>query len=268
MTAFSAAFSALPLQSSRDSGRRMVLALPVVFVGVLAVMALDAPIARLCDYYEIRHWIDDYRYSPLGWYVGRAMRQPGEAWLMITSATFLLIFHPQTWRAGGFMLLAFLPGAINSLLKWVAGRHRPRTGHEPWDWNFFENGIWGLFNQKNLTFASGHTTLAFAWATGMAIAYPRFRRVFYALAALCGVQRVLSADHYLTDVLVGAALGVVTVRLMFRILSRIVPPATDRPARTPDALQSGTRTNDRPQPRDSLPDRRPGDLPVAGHPLL
>lgn len=265
MTAFSAATAYLPLDPTRAWERRWVLAVPVAFIATLLVMTLDAPIAHLCHAHGIRHWIDDYQTSAFGWYVGRLMRQPGEGWVTIASAVCLFLFHPQTWRGGGFMLLVFVPGAINGVLKWVAGRHRPHTGLEAWDWNFLQGGAWGLFNQKNLSFASGHTTLAFAWATGMAIAYPRFRRVFYALATCCGLQRVLSADHYLTDVIVGAALGVVTVRVMFRILSRIVPPAKDRPGNTPEASQSGTRPNDRHQPLDLDP--RPA-IPVAGHPLL
>ncbi len=207
----------------------VVVALPVLFIAVLVLMSLDQPIAHTVFNNGIKNWIDNPAGNRLGWYVGRAMRQPGEWWVTAVSAALLFIFHKQTWRAGGFMLLAFVPGAINGLLKWVAGRNRPYTGREAWDWDLFRGGLPGLFDQKNLGFASGHATLAFAWAAMMAIAIPRFRVLFYTLAALCGLQRVLSADHYLTDVLVAAVLGVVTVKAMFRILSQMVPAATDVP---------------------------------------
>lgn len=226
-----------------------VLAIPLVWIGVWTVMALDAPLAHFARESGISAFLDNYQHSVVGWYIGRVMRQPGEWWLTVVSAGLLTIFHKQTWRAGGMMLLAFAPGAINGVLKWVTGRNRPFTGREAWDWDLFHNGSAGLFHQTNLGFASGHTTLAFAWATAMTLGLPRLRWVFYAVASLCGLQRMLSADHYLTDVLVGAALGIVTVRLMFRILSQIVPPAregSDDSTPTIMAIQSGTQTHDRP----------------------
>lgn len=247
------------------SDRRWVLLLPMSLLLILGVMSLDMPLAHFFHYHEVRHWIDDYQYSPFGWYVGRLMRQPGEWWPTVLCAIFLMFFHSQGWRAGGFMLLAFVPGAINGVLKWVAGRHRPYTGREAWDWNFFQDGWWGLFHQKNLSFASGHATLAFAWAAAMSIAYPRFRVIFFSIAALCGLQRVISADHYLTDVLAAAVLGIVTVKLMFRILSRVVLEAKDGPVNvTTNVSESGTRNDD----RSSSSNRLTGYLPVSGHSVL
>ncbi|GIW76237.1 MAG: hypothetical protein KatS3mg104_1300 [Phycisphaerae bacterium] len=248
-----------------SSDRRWVLLLPLGMLLVLGVMSLDIPLAHLVHYHGVRYWIDDYQFSPVGWYVGRLMRQPGEWWPTVLCAAFLLFVHPQTWRAGGFMLLAFFPGAINGVLKWVAGRHRPYTGREAWDWNFFQDGWWGLFHQKNLSFASGHATLAFAWATAMSIAYPRFRVIFFSLAGLCGLQRVLSADHYLTDVFAAAVLGIVTVKLMFRILSRVVPAGQDGPGNvTTNVSESGTRNDGRSTPSNSPT----GHLSVPGDSVL
>jgi membrane-associated phospholipid phosphatase len=242
-----------------------VLFLPMGILLVFGAMSLDIPLAHFFHYHQIRHWIDDYQYSPWGWYVGRVMRQPGEWWPTVFCAVFLLFFHSQGWRAGGFMLLAFVPGAINGVLKWVAGRHRPYTGREAWDWNFFQDGWWGLFHQKNLSFASGHATLAFAWATAMSLAYPRFRVVFFSIAGICGLQRVLSADHYLTDVLAAAVLGVVTVKAMFRILSRVIPQSHKGLENVTTCLpEDRTRNDDRSFSND--PSTR--HLPVPGHSLL
>jgi membrane-associated phospholipid phosphatase len=193
----------------------------------LLLMRLDIPVAEFCRDTKLgdttlAQWIRQ------GW-PRTIMRLPGEYALTIFCAVLLFMFHAQTWRAAGMLLLAGLAGAFNSLLKWVAGRSRPFRWAEAWDWDFFRGGWGGLINGKDLSFASGHATQAFAWAAAMAIALPRWRYVFYGLAMLTAIQRVASTDHYLTDVVVGAAIGVVTVRLLFRILSRIVPLAKEGP---------------------------------------
>ena len=43
----------------------------------------------------------------------------------------------------------------------------------------------------------------------LAAAYPRGRWVFLPLAGLCAVARVLTQDHYVSDVISGAILGLV-----------------------------------------------------------
>jgi membrane-associated phospholipid phosphatase len=191
-----------------------------IFAFTVLIVFADLPIAEFCRDSGLAEWIDRGFWAKL-------FRFPGEYVLTLTSALALLIFHRLHWRAAGLVVLSGVPGAINGLLKWVAGRSRPFKWGQPWEWDFFRDGWHGLTHQKDLGFASGHTTQAFAWATAMAICMPSLRWFFYAWATLCGLQRMASTDHYLTDVLVGAALGTVTVRLLFRILSRLVPPPTD-----------------------------------------
>ncbi|MBC7784450.1 MAG: glycosyltransferase [Burkholderiales bacterium] len=198
---------------------RLVLALPVAIVFVIGLMALDVPVAEF------------FRDTGLAGPIDRAtfLRWPGEYRLTVVCALLLWIFHAQSWRSAGFMLLTGLAGFLNGVLKWVSGRSRPFKWGEAWEWDFFRNGYDGLFSPRDLSFASGHTTQAFAWAAGMTIAYPRFRTLFYTLATLTAFQRVGSTDHYLTDAVAAAVIGVVTVRLLFRILSKVVPPAREAP---------------------------------------
>ncbi len=246
------------IDSYLDTDRmKIAFAIPVLFVGVLLLMAMDEPIAHFVKHTGLSELLDNYHYSPLGWYIGRAMRQPGEWWPTVLAAGFFTIFHKQTWRAGGMMLLAFVPGAFNGVLKWAAGSARPFTGHEAWDWEPFRGGLAGMFNQQNLSFASGHATLAFAWAATMSLGLPRFKWLFYTLATLCGMQRVLSADHYLMDVLVGAVLGVVTVRVMFRILCEIIPPAKEVPDDPTPLIMASQKSGTQPHDRPHLPNHRP-----------
>lgn len=75
------------------------------------------------------------------------------------------------------------------------------------------------------SFPSGHTATAFAAA-------PVLHRQFgglvgwsaYTVAALTGLARLEEHKHYLADVLVGAAIGIVSGRTLFRVMEWTVPP--------------------------------------------
>ena len=191
-----------------------------LIVSLLYLLApYDGPVAAYFKDSAIGHRVDR---GFLKWF----LREPGEYTLALFTAVLLLFFHKQTWRAAGMMLLSGLAGAINGVIKWVAGRARPFTWSDaPWHLHPFPGGLWGFFHQKNLSFTSGHATQAFAWAELTAIAVPPLRIPVYLWAIATAFQRVASTDHYLTDAVAGAWLGVVTVRVTFRILSAVVPPA-------------------------------------------
>lgn len=64
-------------------------------------------------------------------------------------------------------------------------------------------------NGIGLGFVSGHTAVAFAAATALAPALPRWGKVLaFTLAALVGVGRMVYGVHFPLDVVGGAALGV------------------------------------------------------------
>jgi membrane-associated phospholipid phosphatase len=61
---------------------------------------------------------------------------------------------------------------------------------------------------------SGHASTAFAAGVAVGLVHPRLRVPLLALAALIAVSRVWLGVHYLSDVLVGAALGTVVALLL------------------------------------------------------
>jgi membrane-associated phospholipid phosphatase len=93
------------------------------------------------------------------------------------------------------------------LVKSLAGRPRPNTAYESDDWL-------GPFSGHD-AFPSGHTTRAFAVATVLAGYYKDKVWVgitAYSLAAFTAAGRLLSGEHWPSDVFVGMALGYVVGR--------------------------------------------------------
>lgn len=59
-----------------------------------------------------------------------------------------------------------------------------------------------------ISFPSGHAVTAFALAFVLARAYPRYMLLFYGLAGLVALSRVYLAKHFPSDVVAGAAVGI------------------------------------------------------------
>jgi len=75
----------------------------------------------------------------------------------------------------------------------------------------------GWLQAAGLAFPSGHTTFAFVLATLLAWAYPRAKWLFYAVAAGCGISRIVTVQHWLSDVYAGALLGYAVTLLTIRL---------------------------------------------------
>ncbi len=95
---------------------------------------------------------------------------------------------------------------IGDGLKYLLGRYRPLM--------LFDHNLYGLhfFSSKwalNST-PSGHTVRAFSLLTALSLVQRRGTVLFLSLAALIGVSRVLVTDHYPSDVLFGAFIGIFT----------------------------------------------------------
>jgi membrane-associated phospholipid phosphatase len=92
---------------------------------------------------------------------------------------------------------------IANLAKGIIGRARPALFDS-------EGGLefkLFAFSPEYASFPSGHAANIFAFATVVAILLPRARVLLYTLAAWIAASRVLIGEHYVTDVVFGAALG-------------------------------------------------------------
>lgn len=147
---------------------------------------------------------------------GYLLHDPSAGWssaLLITEAT-------------SIALLA------NVIVKYAVGRARPYV------W-MGQPGLYEDPHDENLSFFSGHTTLAFAVAVSAGTIFlmqgmPGAGWVLgggLALAAFTGYLRIASEQHYLTDVLTGAAVG--------SLVGWAVPFLFHRPRKPREAPQPG-----------------------------
>jgi membrane-associated phospholipid phosphatase len=122
---------------------------------------------------------------------------------------------------------AYITSAVvTDVLKRVTGRQRPYI-HDLRE-NEPEPRFHGLLGQRkiapalksNNSFPSGHTTVAFAAATVFAMQYkdhPVIPVIAYSLAGLTGISRITENQHWATDVLAGAAVGILSGRLAVHV---------------------------------------------------
>ena len=130
----------------------------------------------------------------------------GYFWLLMLAIA-LATRHYMASIAG---LIAATFGLISSLsLKHVCRRARPRSGDD-----------WGRFVAPDkYSFPSGHTTTAFCLATVTATYWPAVAPVLWVCAAGIAVSRTLLAFHYVSDVIAGIGLGLLSGLAAVRILS-------------------------------------------------
>ena len=100
---------------------------------------------------------------------------------------------------------------IRNIIKTNVRRTRPYMYTENWDWDSVDDGDY------TLSFPSGHTTDAFMGATFLSYTFWKYYphsnlripviATSYTIAAATGFLRIASGNHFLTDVMAGAALG-------------------------------------------------------------
>jgi undecaprenyl-diphosphatase len=136
---------------------------------------------------------------------GRALRSVGywPLWIALSAALWL---HDRTWHRAALLAGAVsLAGILGEILKTLVRRVRPGVydgayGFRAWSDHPFSSSGFGM--------PSSHALVAFAGAAALARLFPRAAPIWYALAIGCGITRLLSGAHFLSDVVVGAIIGV------------------------------------------------------------
>ena len=107
-----------------------------------------------------------------------------------------------------FIAMLTLGSAVLHVIKLVLGRRRPRDD--------MEMGLYGFqpfaFNLEYNSFPSGHALTISCVAVIFTCVWPDWWPAFFAVAALLAVTRALLTAHFLSDVLIGAGLGLIAAR--------------------------------------------------------
>ncbi|HAJ27580.1 MAG TPA: phosphatase PAP2 family protein [Syntrophus sp. (in: bacteria)] len=137
-------------------------------------------------------------------------------WYLVPAALLFLLFH-YTWRKeqwARWSLFVFstvaVSGLTTDLLKWLTGRWRPKAHLHDQLYGFDYFGV----GYEATSFPSGHATTIWTFCLAMTLLFPRYRLLWYVLAIAVSISRVIVGAHYLSDVLAGAYVAVITVLLL------------------------------------------------------
>ncbi len=193
----------------------------IVLLCILLMRFVDRPLALYCKTNLAPHWEGFFK----------VLTRVGEGWPWYAVAGGTILWgrlwgrkgmERQRWevrsRAAGWLLAAMAgSGLVVEGLKVVFGRFRPRV--------LFEQGLYGLDPFGGLawatqSFPSGHSQTIWAAMTVLALLRPGCRVAFFVVGGLVSASRVVTTVHFLSDVVMGAFLGI-TVALMFRDFFRL-----------------------------------------------
>ncbi len=151
---------------------------------------------------QILDWIQGLR-SPVGDILMPAVTSLGNGGMIWILLSVVLLIIPQTRKTGAVLAAALLLDVIfcNGIMKNVVARMRP----------YDRNPAVELLIPKpgDYSFPSGHTAASFASASALYFGGGRFLwKPALVLAVLIACSRLYLYVHYPTDVLGGAALGI------------------------------------------------------------
>ena len=190
------------ISTSHSFPLRKRLSLP----GTLAFLAigalwLDLPVAH---YFSEKPWGGDLNKMVS---LGEGFGYGGTVALILLAT---VVLDPRGWRVLPRLAVStFGAGLAADVIKLFIGRHRPKDAAIQASTALETFTTWANHQHGHLTqsFPSAHMATATGLAIGLAFFYPRGRWLFAALAALAGLQRMHSLNHYFSDVLAGAAIG-------------------------------------------------------------
>lgn len=153
-------------------------------------------------------------------------------WLIVAGAAFVVgEVSRRLWGENADLelirqcALAFVASlAAGSLvlhgIKLVLGRRRPRDD--------FEMGLYGFmplsFDLQYNSFPSGHALTIMCVAVVASAAWPQFALLWFALALWLALTRALLTAHYLSDVFVGAGIGLISAReIVVHVFPQLAP---------------------------------------------
>lgn len=216
------------------AGQRVLWVAAFILAELVAIVWIDRPVADFFhdDGGALQPFFDNVQWFGLGY-----------PYLVVSGLLFAFLRWGGEWerlrpRAETMRRVAYIPGfifvsvaasgLIADLLKVVVARTRPKLLFASGTYDF----TWFGFHADHWSFPSGHATTAAALMAALWCLWPRPLWLYVAAAALVGASRVITGQHFLSDVVAGAAIGVVVTRL---IALWLLPERGRTAGPTPDA---------------------------------
>jgi len=121
-----------------------------------------------------------------------------------------------------FLSISF-SGILVLIVKFIFGRYRPRM--------FLEEQLYGFqffqLKGKLTSFPSGHASTIVALMLALYFISPKYRVIYFIIAFVIVISRVLVCHHYLTDVVFGSYLAVVTTVCIKHFMEKSGLPIKD-----------------------------------------
>jgi membrane-associated phospholipid phosphatase len=200
-----------------------------------SAVLLDIPISRWFHEEGIAPWMKNH------WGLTHIIRFPGNFFFTLVACAIMTLIAwlegvrrgERLWRKSAIVLFAGIFSGINSPLKWVFGRVRPYHDVPPFELHPFRNGLMGLMHaEAGLSFPSGDASLAFAMAMSLSITIPRHRWIWWTLAIIVGIERIAENAHYPSDVVAGAALGIIVAVIAEKLVAHLSKKDANTPQDT------------------------------------
>lgn len=210
------------------AGVKLLWTLPVIIIiALLCITYVDLPLliwleAHMMDWYPQRPIVSFitefgkhtiwFPLSIIALVTAWGLKQLGEGHAFAPLAAPL-------WKCALLLLLSFaVAGLLVTLMKHGFGRWRPS--------GYMTEGKYGFpllylkLGSGGESFPSGHAQTITVAATALWLCVPRLRWLWVALAFAVCASRVLLSKHFLSDVLVGAYIGVMVTLIIHCVIER------------------------------------------------
>lgn len=197
---------------------------PTRWATAVILTILSALISFFYADIHIAAWMHMHQGAFSDYLFGNLTRLGQSEWYLVPGLLLFLIFRTRTLRISLTGLFVFLSVAISgiaaNIMKYLLPRARPGA--------YLNDGIYGFgnfallheWNDSWTSFPSGHSATVFSAAAIFALLYPRFRLLFFAAAALIAFSRIAVSKHFLSDVIAGSFLGIVSTILLYNLFFR------------------------------------------------
>lgn len=209
--------------------RELLRAHRVYFLGFLLFLAAGSILLSRIEHGEEIFFLSSYR-TASGDLLFRYMTRMGEEAAYVLFAAVLLFVRYR------YVLLLPVTGLVvtlvSALTKWLFAHPRPGAFLSQPEWVERVVLIDGVDLYSGLTsFPSGHTMSAFALYTVLALSFRKgwvLDLLLLLLAVAVGFSRIYLVQHFLKDVVMGAAFGVMLGVFVFWLQNRLLPFRPER----------------------------------------